>query len=47
VNKKKQKNFFVLGHGRDFANAHAPESKSFCAGGAQPLFSKSGCFTLT
>jgi hypothetical protein len=29
VNKKKQKNFFILGHGRDIANAHGPESKKF------------------
>jgi hypothetical protein len=40
VNKKKQKNFFVLAHGRDVANAHAPESKKFLRRGRPAAFFK-------
>jgi len=36
LKKKKQKDFFMLGHGRDLANAPGPESKKFFA----PLFFK-------
>jgi hypothetical protein len=38
VNKKKQKNFFILGHGCDVANARGRESKKFFAPGAPSRF---------
>jgi hypothetical protein len=40
VNKKKQKNFFILGHGCDVANAHGRESKKFLRRGRPAAFFK-------